>query len=84
MGRFLKKALLEWETVRVKSEVVDNVPRKNKIFIDDGLFFWLGGEIELTRFLEFLNDRDPAIKITWEFDFESRSVNFLRLKNLGR
>ena len=80
MGRLLKKALAEWETVRVKSEVGDNVPRKSKIYIDDGLFFWLGGKIELIRFLEFLNTQDPAIKITWEFDFRK----LFRLTNLCR
>ena len=80
MGRFLKRALEEWEIVRVKSEVVDNVPRKSRIFIDDGLFFWMGSKIDLTSFLEFLNARDPAIKITWEFDFQKREVNFLDLR----
>ena len=80
MGRFLKEAMIEWENVRVKSQVVDNVPKKSKIFIDDGLFFWQGGEIELRRFLDFLNTRDPAIKITWEFDFQKKEVNFLDLR----
>ena len=59
---------------------MDNVPRKSRIFIDDGLFFWMGSKIDLTSFLEFLNARDPAIKINWEFDFQKREVNFLDLR----
>ena len=73
-------SLAVWESVRVKSEVVDNMPRKSRIFIDDGLFFWFGSGIDLTSFLEFLNARDTAIKITWEFDFQKREVNFLDLR----
>ena len=77
MGRLIKRAKAKWFAANVKEE---HRPKHLKLYEDDFLFFWTGGQIKLLEFLYFLNNQDPAIKITWEFDFKTKSVNFLDLR----
>ena len=43
------------------------------------MFWWLGTPGELIIFLNFVNNFHPAIKFTWEYSFNTRSVIFLDL-----
>ena len=49
-------------------------------FIDDIWFWWTGTEEELLQFIDFMNNFHPTIKFTCEYDFQTRSVNFLDMK----
>ena len=46
-------------------------------YIDDGFFLWDGTEEELKQFIQHCNNFHPTIKFTFEYTFESKSVNFL-------
>lgn len=49
-------------------------------FIDDILFWWTGSSDDLRAFIKFMNEFHPAIKFTCEFDFATRSVEFLDMR----
>ena len=40
-------------------------------------FLWLGTKEELDKFITIANSLFPKIKVTAEFDFTTRSVNYL-------
>ena len=46
-------------------------------FIDDIFFIWLGTEADLKEFVKFVNSLLPSIKVTVEYNIQSRSVNYL-------
>ena len=46
-------------------------------YIDDGFFLWDGTKEELSEFIKHCNSFHPTIKFTFEFNFETKSVNFL-------
>ena len=48
-------------------------------FIDDCLFWWCGTPGDLLIFIHFVNNFHPDIKFTCEYDFSTRSVEFLDL-----
>ena len=76
MGKWLKRAKRLLDQRKEKEE---NNPKNQKLYIDDGLFWWAGGEIKLLEFLNFLNNLHPNIKITWSYDFKTKSVNYLHV-----
>ncbi len=47
-------------------------------FIDDGIFIWQHGLMELMKFLHYLNTRDIYIKFTWEI--LAQGISYLDLK----
>jgi len=46
-------------------------------FIDDCFFVWYGSEEELREFMVYCNNFHPTIKFTFDYNKETRSVNFL-------
>ena len=46
-------------------------------FIDDIFFIWRGSEEELKEFMEHCNNYHPTIKFTFNYDLNTRSVEFL-------
>ena len=48
-------------------------------FIDDCLFWWTGSPGDLIIFINFVNNFHPDIKFTCEYNFTTRSVDFLDL-----
>ena len=46
-------------------------------FIDDIFFIWKGSEEELKEFMEHCNNYHPTIKFTFNYDLNTRSVDFL-------
>ena len=46
-------------------------------FIDDIFFIWKGSEEELIEFMEHCNNFHPTIKFTFEYNINTRAVNFL-------
>ena len=51
--------------------------RMYRRYIDDGFFLWDGTEEELKEFIQHCNSFHPTIKFTFEYSFETKSVNFL-------
>ena len=51
-----------------------------KRFIDDYFFLWNGTKEELEQFIEHFNKAHPTIKVTAEFNFTTKSVNYLNTK----
>ena len=51
-----------------------------KRFIDDLFFIWLGTREELQLFIDFANSIFPTIKVTAEYNYDTRSVNYLDMK----
>ena len=49
-------------------------------FIDDLFFLWLGSREELEKFIIYVNSIFPNIKLTAEYSYETRSVNYLDMK----
>ena len=49
-------------------------------FIDDIFYVWRGTKEELEKFISFVNNFHPNIKVTAEYSFETRAVNFLNTK----
>ena len=45
-------------------------------FIDDIFFIWKGSEEELIEFMEHCNNFHPTIKFTFEYNINTRAVNF--------
>ena len=75
MGELEEKALQAWAELDPAT-----IPEDWWRFIDDILFWWVGSREELLRFIQFMNEFHPAIKFTFEFDFATRSVNFLDMR----
>ena len=46
-------------------------------FIDDIFFIWKGSEEELKEFMQHCNNYHPTIKFTFNYDLNTRSVDFL-------
>ena len=46
-------------------------------FIDDIFFIWYGTKSELESFITMANTLMPSIKVTCEFNFDTKAVNFL-------
>ena len=51
-----------------------------KRFIDDILIIWTGSEAEFLDFMTKINKLHPTIKFTCEYDFATKSTNFLDTK----
>ena len=49
-------------------------------FIDDLFFIWTGDQQELHDFIQFANNIFPTIKVTADFDYSTRSVNYLDMR----
>ena len=49
-------------------------------FIDDLFFLWLGSREELEKFIIYVNSIFPNIKLTAEYSYETKSVNYLDMK----
>jgi len=83
--KFMKDAL-NTRPQQKKNQVSTQFAQKNiykkfwKRYIDDILLIWTGTEEELKAFLEFLNSLHPTIKFTHDYDFTTKSVNFLDTK----
>ena len=70
-----EKALLEWAMMDPTS-----IPLDWWRFIDDILFWWTGTLGDLLIFINFMNSVHPSIKFTYNFNFATRSVNFLDMR----
>ena len=75
VGGLEEKALQAWAELDPAT-----VPEDWWRFIDDILFWWTGTEDDLRVFIKFMNEFHPAIKFTCEFDFATRSVDFLDMR----
>ncbi len=49
-------------------------------FINDLFFLWLGSREEFEKFIIYVNSIFPNIKLTAEYSYETRSVNYLDMK----
>ena len=72
MGMLEKIMLEAWENRKPIT-----IPKEWWRFIDDILFWWTGTEEELKIFLNFINEFHPTMKFTWNYNFETRQVEFL-------
>ena len=68
MGHIEKFMLKSWKGL---------LPRLFKRYIDDIFFLWSGNEQDLKKFINHLNNFHPYLKFKANYNFETKSVEFL-------
>jgi len=63
----------------IQKEERDGLIQEFLRFIDDILFFWLGTETALKAWIEKINTLFPTIKFTADYDFTTKTCNYLDL-----
>ena len=66
-----------WLETLILATWMGSQPHLWKRYIDDGFFLWYGTEEELLKFIEHCNSSHETIKFTFEYNFQTRSVDFL-------
>jgi hypothetical protein len=66
-----------WLETLILATWLGTKPHLWKRYIDDIFFLWYGTEEELLRFIEHCNSSHETIKFTFDYNFKTRSVDFL-------
>ena len=66
-----------WLETQILATWLETKPHLWRRYIDDIFFLWYGTEEELLRFIEHCNTAHKTIKFTFNYDFKTRSVDFL-------
>ena len=73
---FANLFMSKWEKM-LKEHWTGDLVKFWRRYIDDILFIWYGTKDELEALIGHENTLMPSIKVTCEFNFETRAVNFL-------
>ena len=66
-----------WLETLILATWMGTQPHLWRRYIDDIFFLWYGTEEELLRFIEHCNKSHETIKFTFDYSFQTRSVDFL-------
>ena len=66
-----------WVETMILASWMGTRPHLWRRYIDDIFFLWYGTEEELLRFIEHCNKSHETIKFTFDYNFKTRSVDFL-------